>query len=80
MNIIILGTGCTKCHTLEKMTRKVNDELKLKAEISSEGDITKILSYGIMRTPGLVIDGKVAHSGHLPSEEELIQLLTTQNI
>ena len=76
MNIIVLGTGCAKCKSLEQLTRKVVADLNLNAEVTKEEDITKIISYGIMRTPGLVKDGKVILSGRLPSESELRELLT----
>jgi small redox-active disulfide protein 2 len=76
MNIIVLGTGCAKCKTLEQLTRKVVTDLNLNAEVTKEEDITKIMSYGIMRTPGLVKDGKVILSGRIPSESELKELLT----
>lgn len=76
MNIIVLGTGCSKCKTLEQLTRKVVSDMNLNAEVTKEEDITKIMSYGIMRTPGLVVDGKVILSGRIPSESELKELLT----
>lgn len=76
MNIIVLGTGCAKCKNLEQLTRKVVADLNLSAEVSKEEDIQKIMSYGIMRTPGLVKDGKVILSGRIPSESELKELLT----
>lgn len=76
MNIIVLGTGCAKCKTLEQLTRKVVADLSLNAEVTKEEDITKIMSYGIMRTPGIVVDGKVILSGRIPSENELKELLT----
>lgn len=76
MNIIVLGTGCAKCKTLEQLTRKVVADLNLTAEVTKEEDIQKIIGYGIMRTPGLVKDGKVILSGRIPSESELKELLT----
>ena len=76
MNIIVLGTGCARCKTLEQLTRKAVADLNLNAEVTKEEDITKIMSYGIMRTPGLVVDGKVVLSGRIPSESELKELLT----
>jgi small redox-active disulfide protein 2 len=76
MEIVVLGTGCAKCKTLEQLTRKVVNDLKLNALVTKEEDITKIISYGIMRTPGLVVDGKVVLSGRIPSESELKELLT----
>ena len=76
MDIIVLGTGCTKCKTLEQLTRKVVADLNLNAEVTKEEDIQKIIGYGIMRTPGIVKDGKVILSGRIPSESELKELLT----
>jgi small redox-active disulfide protein 2 len=76
MKIKILGTGCPKCKSLEKMTYDTLAELNLEASVSKEEDIMKIMSYGIMRTPGLVLDNKVVLSGRLPSKNELKELLT----
>ena len=57
MEIKILGTGCSNCKNLEKATREAVAELNLDAAIVKEEDIVKIMSYGIMRTPALVLDG-----------------------
>jgi len=76
MDIVVLGTGCAKCKTLEQLTRKVVTDLNIDASITKEEDITKIMSYGIMRTPGLVLNGKVVISGRIPSEKEIKELLT----
>jgi small redox-active disulfide protein 2 len=77
MDIVILGTGCPKCRDLEKLTREVVADQGLAAEVRKEEDIVKIMGYGVMRTPGLVVDGKVLLSGRLPSREDLIGLLTS---
>lgn len=76
MEIKILGTGCPKCKSLEKMTREIVGKEGIEATITKEEDIMKIMEYGIMHTPGLVIDGKVVFSGRLPSSGELSGLLT----
>jgi small redox-active disulfide protein 2 len=76
MEIKILGTGCPKCKTLEKITRDVVNEMGLAADISKEEDIVKIMNYGIMHTPGLVINGKVVLSGRVPSMKEIKEILT----
>ena len=76
MNIIVFGTGCAKCKNLEQLTKKVVADMNLNAEVTKEEDIQKIMSYGIMRTPGLLKDGKVILSGRIPSESELKELLT----
>jgi small redox-active disulfide protein 2 len=76
MEIKILGTGCPKCKTLEQNVRQVVAELSIDATVSKVDDIMKIMEYGIMRTPGLVIDEKVVLSGRLPSSSELKSILT----
>lgn len=76
MEIKVLGTGCAKCKSLEKATKEAVKELGLQATVSKEEDIMKIMAYGVMRTPGLVIDEKVVMSGRIPSQKELIELLT----
>lgn len=76
MEIIILGTGCPKCKTLEKATREIVAELNIEANISKEEDIMKIMNYGVMNTPGLVINDKVVFSGRVPSTADLKELIT----
>ena len=71
MNIKILGTGCSNCKTLEKLVIKTLTEMGIQAQIEKEEDIVKIMSYGIARTPGLVINGKVVISGRVPSANEI---------
>ena len=71
MKIEILGTGCPKCKKLEENAKKAVSELKIKAEIVKVTDIGKIVDYGVMSTPALVIDGKVKASGRIPEVEEI---------
>lgn len=71
MKIEVLGSGCPKCMKLEEMTHKAVEKLGLKAEISHVRDVDKILEYGVMMTPALVVDSVVKVSGKLPSEREL---------
>jgi len=73
--IVILGTGCPKCQKLEQLTREAVAETGIQADVSKETDIVKIMGYGIMSTPGLVVDGKVVMSGRLPSKDELKKLI-----
>jgi small redox-active disulfide protein 2 len=77
MKIKVLGTGCATCRNLEHLVRQTVADLKLDAEVEKEEDIMKIISYGVRRTPALVIDEKVVLNGRVPSEKELISLLTT---
>lgn len=75
MEIKILGTGCPKCKTLEKSTRDAVVELGIDADISKVEDIMKIMTFGILHTPGLVINGKVVLSGRVPSQAEIREIL-----
>ncbi|MCX7862704.1 MAG: thioredoxin family protein [Bacteroidales bacterium] len=75
MNIKILGTGCPKCNQLEQLVKEAVQALSINAEITKVEDIDKILSYGIMRTPALVINEKVVMYGRVPSVQELKELI-----
>lgn len=75
MEIKILGTGCPKCKTLEKTTIQAVQELGIDAGVTKEEDIMKIMGYGVMRTPGLVINEKVVASGKLLSVSEIKNLI-----
>ena len=76
MDIKILGTGCAKCRTLEDHARKAVKEMGLDATVSKVEDIDQIMSYGIWRTPGLVVNEKVVSSGHLLSVRQITELLS----
>jgi len=75
MKIKILGTGCPKCKMLEKLTTDAIAQLNINADIEKVDDIAKIMSYGIISTPGLVINEKVILSGRIPSINELKELI-----
>ncbi|MBN1474471.1 MAG: TM0996/MTH895 family glutaredoxin-like protein [Syntrophaceae bacterium] len=75
MKIEILGIGCAKCHKLEEMVRDVVTKEAIAAEISKIQDFKKIMSYGVMTTPALVIDGEVKAAGKIPSLEEIKKML-----
>ncbi len=75
MNIKVLGPGCVNCRTLESRTREALSQLELPASLENVEDVRLIASYGIMRTPGLVIDGKVVFSGHVPTVDKLKDIL-----
>lgn len=79
MEIVVLGTGCPKCKTLEKATREAVAELNIEANVSKEEDIMKIMAYGILSTPGLVINDKVVVSGRVPSSGEIKKLISQNN-
>ncbi len=76
MKIEILGTGCPKCKQLVANVEMAAKALNVAAEISKVTDIDKIIGYGIMITPALVIDGTVVSAGKLLSQDEIKKLLT----
>ena len=76
MEIKILGPGCVKCKTLDKLTHEVVEKNGINANITKVEDIMEIMKYGVMSTPAIVIDEKVVLKGRVPSADELKQLLT----
>ena len=76
MEIKVLGTGCTKCKKLEQKIKETVAEMGIEANIEKVEDIYKIMQYGVMRTPGLVINEKVVLTGRLPKSSELKELLS----
>ncbi len=76
MEIKVLGTGCAKCKTLEKVTKEAVEKNGLDATITKVEDIVEIMQTGIMSTPALLVDGEVVVKGRVPSVDELSNLLT----
>ena len=78
LSIKILGPGCANCVNLEKQARQAVEQLGLDATIEKVTDYTEIAGYGIMRTPGLVVDEQVLVSGRVPKAAEIAQLLSSK--
>ncbi|PRC46181.1 redox-active disulfide protein 2 [Mycobacterium sp. ITM-2017-0098] len=75
MIVKILGPGCRNCHALEEHTREALAQLGLDAQIEAVTDYAEIASYGVMKTPGLVVDEEVVAAGKVPSVKDLTRLL-----
>lgn len=75
MEIKILGTGCPKCKSLEKLTREVIEKNGIKATVTKVEDIQEIMKYHIMSTPALVVNEKVEIKGYVPSVDEIKKVL-----
>ena len=75
MEIKVLGPGCRNCVTLEARTREALDELGLDADIEKVTDPAAIVGYGILTTPGLVVDGDVVLAGKVPTVRRLRAML-----
>jgi len=75
MEIKVLGPGCANCHTMEELAKKAVSELGITAEIEKISDIQEIMKY-TMSTPGLVINGRLKHSGRpLPGIDKVKALI-----
>ena len=75
MKIQILGTGCAKCNALTQATEQAAQSLGLPYELEKVTDLKQIMSFGVMATPALVVDGQVKLAGKVPSVPELKKLL-----
>lgn len=77
LTIKILGSGCPNCKRLEQLTVKVVEQLGIKAEVIKVTDPTKYSDYGVMSTPGLVINDKTVSTGRIPSIAEITTFVTS---
>jgi len=75
MKIEILGSGCAKCKSVEKLVRNIVEELGIQADIIKVEDIQEIINRGIMMTPAVFIDGEAKIVGRIPTADELKKLL-----
>ena len=77
MKVEILGTGCPKCKQLTANVEEIVKELNLKVEVIKVTEINKIIEYGVMMTPALVIDGKVVSAGKVLTKDQVKDLMQT---
>lgn len=75
MNIKILGVGCPNCKKLEKNAREAAERLNIEAEFEKITNPKDFSVFGIMKTPGLVIDGKVVSYGKVTSVDEIVEII-----
>lgn len=73
--IQILGTGCPKCQKLAENTKQAAENLGVEYEMEKVTDINQIMTFGVMTTPGLVIDGKVLFAGKVPNAKDIEKLI-----
>lgn len=73
--IQILGTGCPKCKKLADNAEAAAKELGIDVELEKVTDINRIMAFGVMITPALVVDGDVKSTGRLPSAEDIKEML-----
>jgi small redox-active disulfide protein 2 len=75
MDIKVLGTGCANCKTTLALIEQMVQAKGLALTLSKVEDLRDIMAYGVMSTPGVVIDGKVVHAGGVPSRDKIAQWL-----
>lgn len=76
MEIKVLGPGCRNCVTLARIVHEAVDELGIEATVTKVEDYPSIVAYGVMSTPGLVIDEQVVVSGRVPTPAHVRELIT----
>jgi small redox-active disulfide protein 2 len=74
-DVKVLGPGCKRCETAERMVRDEAARLGIEVAVEKVTDYAAIAGYGIASTPGIVVDGKVVHAGGLPKPEDLSRWL-----
>jgi small redox-active disulfide protein 2 len=75
-DVKVLGPGCKRCVTTAGMVQAAADKLGVPVQVEKVTDYAAIAGYGIVSTPGIVIDGKVVHAGGLPKPDDLARWLT----
>ncbi len=79
MKLQILGTGCAKCNALTQATEQAAQALNLPYELEKVTDLKQIMTFGVMLTPALVVDGQVKLTGKVPPADEIKALLAQLN-
>lgn len=74
-NIKVLGAGCANCKTTLKLIEEAAKEKGVEIQLEKVEQLQDIMSYGVMSTPGVVIDGKVVHAGGIPGRDKIAQWL-----
>ncbi len=76
MDIKVLGTGCANCKNTVALIEQVAKDKGVAVTLSKVEDMKDIISYGVMRTPGVVVNGQVVHAGGVPSRDKIEQWFT----
>lgn len=77
LSIKVLGSGCANCHKVEELTKQAVAQLGIKAKVEMVTDMQTIMSYGVMSTPGLVINEKVVSVGRVPALSQITTMITS---
>lgn len=72
VEVKVLGAGCANCKTTQKLIEDVTSENGISINLEKVEDMATIMSYGVMSTPGVIIDGKIAHAGGIPDKKTIL--------
>ena len=75
IEVKVLGTGCANCKATQKLIEQVAADNNIEVNIEKVEDMADIMSYGVMSTPGVIVDGKVAHAGGIPDKAAILSWL-----
>lgn len=78
-NIIVLGSGCVNCQTTMDLIEEVSRTADIEIVLEKVEDMSKIISYGVMSTLGVVVDGEVVHAGGIPSRQGIMEWLNAES-
>lgn len=71
-DVKVLGSGCANCKTTQKLIEEVASENGIEINLEKVEDMTQIMSYGVMSTPGVIVNGKIAHAGGIPDKKSIL--------
>jgi len=74
--IKVLGSGCKNCETTANLIKIAAEQAGVQVEVEKVTDISEIMAFGVMSTPGVVVNGEVVHAGGLPSPDQVRRWLT----
>ncbi len=77
LSIKVLGSGCANCHKVEELAKQAVSQLGIEAQVEMVTDMQTIMRYGIMSTPGIVINEKVVSAGRVPALSQITTMITT---
>jgi small redox-active disulfide protein 2 len=76
LNIKVLGSGCANCHKVEELAKQAVAQLAVEARVALVTDMKEIMRYGVMATPGIVINEKVVSTGRVPALSQITTMIT----
>jgi len=72
INVKVLGSGCANCKRTQQLIENVTSENGIEIQLEKVEDMAEIMAYGIMSTPGVIVDGKIAHAGGIPDKKTIL--------